>query len=228
MAELRKYGVGTTIVFPLITAGGTDYLTGATDAGTDCQVIKDEGTSTTATNDFVEEGRGYYSLALTATEMQAARIVVTIIDAATKAYEDQSLIIDTYGNASAQHAFDLDTASVTVGTNSDKTGYSISGTKTTLDALNDITTANVNTEVADVLKTDTVTEQSQGAPPAAPTLEQILSYLYTEYVRNKVVVDTNAANQKQVFADDGSTILYEKNLSNASNVTTIDEAQTGA
>ena len=32
---------------------------------------------------------------------------------------------------------------VTVGTNSDKTGYSISGTKTTLDALNDITAASV-------------------------------------------------------------------------------------
>ena len=35
------------------------------------------------------------------------------------------------------------TASVTVGTNNDKTGYSISGTKTTLDALNDISTANI-------------------------------------------------------------------------------------
>lgn len=32
-------------------------------------------------------------------------------------------------------------------TNNDKTGYSISGTKTTLDALNDISTAQVNTEV---------------------------------------------------------------------------------
>lgn len=35
------------------------------------------------------------------------------------------------------------TGAVTVGTNSDKTGYSISGTKTTLDALNDITAASV-------------------------------------------------------------------------------------
>ena len=35
------------------------------------------------------------------------------------------------------------TNGVTVATNSDKTGYSIAGTKTTLDALNDITAANV-------------------------------------------------------------------------------------
>lgn len=35
----------------------------------------------------------------------------------------------------------------TVTTNSDKTGYSISGAKTTLDALNDISTAQVNSEV---------------------------------------------------------------------------------
>ena len=35
---------------------------------------------------------------------------MTIIDAsATKVFEDQMLVVDTYGNASAQHAFDLDT-----------------------------------------------------------------------------------------------------------------------
>lgn len=95
-------------------------------------------------------------------------------------------------------------------------------------ALNDVSTADINNQVADVLKTDTIAEMSQGAPPASPTMEQILNYLYRELVRNKVVVDTNTANQKQIFADDGSTILYEKDLTNASNVTTIDEAQTGA
>lgn len=38
------------------------------------------------------------------------------------------------------------TGQITVGTNNDKTGYSISGTKTTLDALNDVSTAQVNAE----------------------------------------------------------------------------------
>lgn len=85
----------------------------------------------------------------------------------------------------------------------------------------------VNAEMVDVMETDTVPVVSQGAPPLNPTKEQILAYLYTE-LRNKVVVDTNTANQKQVFADNGTDILYEKDLTNASNVTTVDKATTGA
>lgn len=43
----------------------------------------------------------------------------------------------------ADLAITASTGKVTIGTNDDKTGYSISGTKTTLDALNDITAATV-------------------------------------------------------------------------------------
>jgi hypothetical protein len=89
------YGVQTTIYFPLVTAGGTDFLTGATDGGTDCDIIKDGGTSAVATNDFAEEGNGWYSLVLTGTEMEATVIKVSIIDAATKAYEDQAILVHT-------------------------------------------------------------------------------------------------------------------------------------
>lgn len=99
---------------------------------------------------------------------------------------------------------------------------------TNVSALNNVSTADINAQVVDVLKTDTVAEMAQGAPSATPTMEDILNYLYREYIRNKVVVDTNTANQKQVFADDGTTILYEKDLTNASNVTTVAEATTGA
>ncbi len=98
----------------------------------------------------------------------------------------------------------------------------------TVAALNDVSTAEVNAEVVDALSVDTISQLSQGAPTATPTLEEAIMYLYTEYVRNKVVVDTNTANQKQIFADGGSTILYEKDLTNASNVTTVAEATTGA
>ncbi len=112
MAELRKYDATTTILFPLIDRGTNDFeATPVTDGGADCEIIKDEGASTTATNDFVHEGRGIYSLVLTAGETQAARIVVTIVDATgPKAFEDQAVNVETYGHASAQHAFDLDTA----------------------------------------------------------------------------------------------------------------------
>ena len=43
-------------------------------------------------------------------------------------------------------AISVTTGQVTVGTNNDKTGYTISGTKTTLDALNDVSTADVNAQ----------------------------------------------------------------------------------
>lgn len=110
MAELRKYGVSTTLNFPLFAAGTNDFKTDAAHASGDTIISKDEGAEANTTNGFVDEGRSY-SLALTATEMEAARIVITLIDQGTKAYDDQCIIIETYGHASAQHPFDLGTAS---------------------------------------------------------------------------------------------------------------------
>jgi len=88
-------GVTKTIYFPLIDAGTQDFLTGATDGGTDCDIIKDGGASSVCTNDFAEEGNGWYSLILTATEMEADQVLISIIDAAGAAFEDQGVLIDT-------------------------------------------------------------------------------------------------------------------------------------
>lgn len=92
---------------------------------------------------------------------------------------------------------------VQVSTNNDKTGYSISGTKTTLDALNDITTADVNGEVVDVVSTDTQALPGQGAPTATPTFVEAVMYLYKAF-RNKHTIDTSG-NYK-LFADDAITV----------------------
>jgi len=103
MAELRKYGVQSTINFPLITRGTLDFNnTPVTFASGDTKIKKDEGASANTTNNPSHEGEGIYSLVLDATEMQAARIVITVIDSATKVWEDQAIIIDTYGNSSAE------------------------------------------------------------------------------------------------------------------------------
>ena len=111
MEVLRKYGVATTILFPLVDAGAIDFeSTPVTFVAADCQISKNEGAFANTGSTPIHEGGGIYSLALTATQMQAARIVITVIDAATKAWEDQAVLIATYGNASAQHAFDLDLA----------------------------------------------------------------------------------------------------------------------
>jgi len=42
-----------------------------------------------------------------ATELQAAEVDIQIVDSATKAVEDQFLVIYTYGNASAKIPFDM-------------------------------------------------------------------------------------------------------------------------
>ncbi len=119
MEVWRKYGVQSDIYFPLIVAGSTDFAGSGdyTHASGDVKVSKDGGAAATATNSpsVIAMGNGnMWKLTLTATEMQAALIAVVVSDAATKAIDDQMIIINTYGNASGQHAFDLDTATQTV------------------------------------------------------------------------------------------------------------------
>lgn len=105
MYVLKKYGVTTKIVFPLIDFGATDYEgTPVTIATGDCKIMKNEGAWANTDNDFVDEGEGYYSVVLTATEMEFATGVVKIVDqTGTKEWDDQSIVIDTYGHASAEH-----------------------------------------------------------------------------------------------------------------------------
>ncbi len=88
-------GVAQTIYFPLITVGSQDFGTGFTDGGSDCDIIKDGGASSVATNDFAEEGNGWYSLVITSAEKSADVILLSVIDSATKAFEDQGIYIDT-------------------------------------------------------------------------------------------------------------------------------------
>jgi len=108
---LGKYNQSKTITFDLFAIDGIDLSVAATFAAGDVKIQKDEGVEANTTNLPTDEG-STYSLVLTATEMSAARIRIILIDqTATKVWLDVSLGIETYGNASAEHAFDLDTAS---------------------------------------------------------------------------------------------------------------------
>lgn len=111
---LRKYGVEATIDFSLYEVDGVNFRIDAVHAAGDTTLMKDEATEASTTNGFTDEGKGY-SIVLTATEMQAARIVIYVVDlTATKVWLDRTIIIETYGHASAQHAFDLDDSSIQV------------------------------------------------------------------------------------------------------------------
>lgn len=113
MIILAKYNQALTIYFPLIKRGVVDFALNAdyTHAAGDVKVSKDGGAAATAngTPAAITMGQtAMWSLALTAAELSAAYVVVTFGDTATKAIEDQMIVINTYGHASALHAMDLD------------------------------------------------------------------------------------------------------------------------
>lgn len=89
-----RYGVAETFNFKLYNADGTLDVDEA-DGGAEVSLSCNEGTETTATNDFVDEGT-FYSIALTATEMQCERIAVVIAATTTEVF-----FIQTHSNASA-------------------------------------------------------------------------------------------------------------------------------
>jgi len=110
---LAEYGVATTIPFSLFEVDGVDFRVDAVHVSGDTFLTRNEGAEANTTNGFVDEGSGY-SLSLTATEMQTARIHLFIVDqTATKIWLDTDIVIMTFGNASAQvETFPVDVISV--------------------------------------------------------------------------------------------------------------------
>ena len=78
----------------------------------------------------------------------------------------------------------------------------------TLAALNNISTADVNAQVVDVLKTDTVAEMAQGIPPTTPTFEQAIMYLYMALTKS-IDIDTTLKE----FYNNAGTVIWKKTLS---------------
>lgn len=80
-------------------------------------------------------------------------------------------------------------------------------------ALNDLSAAQVNAEVLDVLNVDTFAEPGQGAPTATATIQAKIAYLYKAW-RNKIVQDSMTlelyndagavVDQKSTVSDDGT------------------------
>jgi hypothetical protein len=83
------------------------------------------------------------------------------------------------------------------------------------------TPTEVNTEVSDVLKTDTISELSPGAPAATPTIEDALMLLYmkernaTQTTANEFRITNNAGTvlMEADIADNGTTFTKSKSRS---------------
>lgn len=105
MEFLRERNATTTIYFPMVKAGSTDFATNSdwTPAAGDVQYSVDGGAfANTNTTTPTYEGNGVWSLPLLAAEVNGKATVITIIDSTTKAVADQSLVISTFGDDSAQ------------------------------------------------------------------------------------------------------------------------------
>jgi len=82
----------------------------------------------------------------------------------------------------------------------------------------------VNTEVVDVIRTDTTSEISQGAPPATPTFEEMVAYLYFK-MRNK---QETTASEDAIYDNAGTTKLFKSTISDNGTTFTKQEYGSGA
>jgi hypothetical protein len=86
-------------------------------------------------------------------------------------------------------------------------------------ALNNISVADVNAQMVDVLATDTYAEPGAGAPGATISLAAKLGYLYAA-LRNKSEVTSSLHT---VYADDGATPIFKRGVADAAGTFTSDE-----
>lgn len=119
-AFLKPYATAWTVVVPIIKRGVVDFALGAdwTPAAGDVKVSIDGGAAAnigTLPTAVAMGNTAYWKFVGTTGESTGKIVIVTVGDAATKAVEDQAFVIETYGNASALHAFNLNAATVTVG-----------------------------------------------------------------------------------------------------------------
>ena len=107
-AILRKYATatasGTHIRVPVIKAGSQDFAASGdwTPQAGDVKLSKDGGTQNNI-GTLPTYTNGAWQFQLTAAELTAQQVEIMVVDSATKAVEDQCVIIETYGHVSAMH-----------------------------------------------------------------------------------------------------------------------------
>ena len=134
---LRKFNTllvtGTTSIrIPIIKRAVVDFAVGAdwTPTAGDVKVFVDAAAVANITNlpTAIASGNGaFWEFILTAAELSCKQLLVVVSDAATKAVEDQSFIVETYGNASAMYVTDFSAQLATPTNITAATGVVLSG-----------------------------------------------------------------------------------------------------
>ena len=120
-ALLRKYATATVaathVRIPIIKAGSNDFAGSGdwTPVAADTKVSKDGGSQNNLATapSYVN---GAWQFEFTAAELTAKYIAVQVVDSATKAVEDQFIIIETYGHVSAMHVTEKMSAAIIAST----------------------------------------------------------------------------------------------------------------
>lgn len=108
MVFWRKYGTataaGTHLRVPIVKAGSNDFAGSGdwTPAAGDVKLSKDGGSQANiGTLPSYSNGAWEFQLALA--ELQCKQLEIMVVDSATKAVEDQCILVETFGNASAMY-----------------------------------------------------------------------------------------------------------------------------
>lgn len=88
-------------------------------------------------------------------------------------------------------------------------------------ALNDLSAAEVASEIADALRTDTLTATPQGAPPTTPTIMEAVMTIYDALVHKISITNT-----LKEFHNNAGTVIWKKALSD--DATTYIEAESAS
>lgn len=103
--ELIEYGVAYDFIHPMIKRGVVDFAVAAdwTPAAGDVKISKDGGADANLTTltSAVGSATGKWKTSVSAAEAQCKQGLITIIDAAAKAVEDNAIRFITFGNPSA-------------------------------------------------------------------------------------------------------------------------------
>lgn len=179
------------------------------DDGTEPNLILDTTpTASGGNNDMVHitnDDDGFYSLELTtANTSNYGRVIISITDPDVHLpvwHEFMIVSQNFYDSMFGSDYLQVDTVQVEGA-----------------DATNTIGTE-VNTQVLDVLNTDTFAEPGQGAPPATATLQQKIAYLYKALINRA----TQNSTQLSIYNNAGDTIDQKATVSD--NGTTFDRGK---
>lgn len=208
MSLLLKQSTSTTVTLgPFLDKD--DGVTPETGLSPSVRVTKNSGTwaARNSASAISHQENGYYSVPLDTTDTNTlGRLRVAVTSAATHlpVWEDFTVlpanVFDSIVSGSDFLQVDIEqvdgssTAAADLSSNAGNMDAAIS-------SLNDLSAAQVNTEVSDVLKTDTISELG-AVPGATPTFEEAIMFAYMA-LRNR---NTASSSQRTIQNNAGTTI----------------------